>query len=200
MRKLIVIIMAVALITASCGANPSDSNSAEQEEREVQTDGYELLVGNAPAHSMDGHSPTRNTINAWVDTWKVPGQLAFTYILNNAGEATGYYVFVGPPVSYCASLTPTWDWEVVDLGDSNGHHIIPAPGIDGVYYSGGQCIQYFGVDATTGALLEFTVGGALNYQTSTQPLPNYIDVPASGITTYDDVTPNADGEYVVPIG
>jgi hypothetical protein len=49
---------------------------------------------------------------------------------------------------------------------------------------------------SVGALLEFTAGGSLNFVNSTQPLPNWIDIPALGHTELSDITPNADGEYI----
>lgn len=194
--RFVILVLAVALAVALAGCSSgAHHESAQRSESRRQQRSYQDLAAAQPAHGMN-YSPTRNTINTWVDTWTVRGQLAFTYILNQQGEPVGYYVFEGPPVSYCASLTPTY--KLVDPGGSsdNGNISVPAPSLDGVYYSGGQCIQYYGKDALTGRLLEFTAGGALNFINSTQPLA--ITAPPLGITRLDQVHPNAQGQYLKP--
>lgn len=194
MRRLILAVAAVALLAAACGEEADHDNAAQLSESATRQNGYEGLVVAQPAHTM-AFSPTRQTINAWIDTWGQQGVLSFTYILNQVGDKVGYYVFQGPPVSYCASLTPNYERLDVDLGEHSGDAVVPAPSADGVYYSGGQCIAYYGIDASTGTLIEFTVGGTLNYVSSTQPL--YLDAPPLGLTTVDDLTVNEDGTYTV---
>lgn len=190
MRRLTIpaIVLASLLTFAACETEGS-SPPAQASERAIQQDSYSRLAAAQPAKTM-GYSPTRFTINRWVETWGQQGTLAFTYILNELGQKVGYYVFVGPPVSYCASLTPTYRFDKVNADGAGGADEqvqVPAPSIDGVYYSGGQCTAYYGVDAKTGQLIEFTAGGTLNYVTSTQPL--YLDevVPQLGLTSTDDV-------------
>jgi hypothetical protein len=180
-------VVGIFLITTA-GACGSDGNG-QASETKTQQSGYDKLVAEQPAHTMP-YSPSRDTINGWIDTWGVKGQLAFTYILNANGEKIGYYVFQGPPVTYCAALTPNYKIHY----DSNGNFTTPAPGIDGVFYSGGQCSDYIGKDATTGNIIDFTVGNGQNFITATQPL--YLNVPPLGYTKIADVHKNSDGEYV----
>lgn len=198
MRKVISSLIAIILLASACG-EVSGQDSAQEQETESRQGSYEALVGAQPAPTMN-YSPTRETVSAWIETWDTPGQVAFTYLLNFDGDAIGYYVLQGPPVSYCAALTPTYELLPWRHGDTRGYIEVPAPGVDGVYYSGGQCIQYYGIDATTGSLVEFTAGGSLNFFNSTQPLPNFIDIPNFGPTELGDVTPNADGDYIVEAG
>src|SRR5690606_40706282 len=96
-----------------------------------------------PAHVMK-YSPTRETISKWGKTWEKEGKLSYVYLLNSMGDTVGYYVLKGLPVSYCASLTPTWDFTRQD----GKYHQVPAPGIDQEYYgnSGGLCSTYYGFD------------------------------------------------------
>jgi hypothetical protein len=166
------------LIVAACGNDDEDSDRSE---RKTQGTSYSALVAAEPAHGMT-YSPTRRTINRWVDTWNVKGQLAFTYILNNAGEKVGYYVFDGPPVSMCASLTPTYKFVDIPEDGSDSKAQVNAPSLDGVFYSGGQCLSYYGIDASTGSYLEFSIGGALNYLLSSQPLAIDAEVKPLGPT------------------
>lgn len=191
---LTVVLVAIVGFLAACGDD--DDSSSQETESQARQGGYDLLTERQPAETMD-YSPSRETINAWIETWDREGQMSFTYLLDQDGDKIGYFVFQGPPVSYCAALTPTYERIKIDGGADNMDVIVPAPGVDGVYYSGGQCVQYYGIDATTGNLLEFTVGGTLNYLSSTQPL--YLDenIPPLGPTEISELTPNAEGEYVV---
>lgn len=169
---------ALTLLFAACGGEGKSTNS----ERKAQTSSYDQAVAAEPAHGCGSGCPTRHTINAWVDTWKVKGQLAFTYILNNAGDKVGYYVLQGPPVSSCAALTPTYKFVDVAGDGADTRYQVPAPSLDGVFYSGGQCNAYYGIDASTGSYLEFSIGGALNYLLSSQPLAIEADVKPLGPT------------------
>lgn len=207
MRKLKTAITALVLVTglivgtAACGgkenddskANGGKANTQEQETRDVS---YTDLITAQPSETMT-YSPTRETMNAWVRTWNQRGQLSFVYILNADAEKVGYFVFIGPPVSYCVSLAP--DWQPYDYpGDNDGFYdeIVSAPDVDGGYYSGCSMNQFYGVDATTGAVIDFSAGGTLNYFSSTQPLD--LNVVPLGFTKIEDLEKNGDGDYVLP--
>jgi hypothetical protein len=62
---------------------------------------------------------------------------------------------------------------------------LPAPGMDGVYYSGGQCGLYYGIDAVTKTTIAFTVDAAQSMTYFGQPLP--IDAPPLGVATLEKV-------------
>lgn len=169
--------IALVLGLTACEDQP---NSQSQETQRKQ-ESYDKLTAGQPAKSMN-YSPSRETINGWVETWDAPNKLSYVYMRASTGKIIGYYVLKGLPVSMCASLTPTF--EIIDRMDTDFD--VPAPAMDGVYYSGGQCNVYYGFDATTGAYLEFSVGNGLNYQLMDQPLPAE-DVPALGFTKVEDV-------------
>lgn len=161
-------------ITAGACEDDSPGSKATGKESKSQQDQYARLAANQPAHS-GSYSPTRETINAWIDTWmKKPGKKSYVYIQNANGEY-GYYILKGLPVSYCASITPTYKLTQQDLGGNNGKMKVPAPGMDGAYYSGTQCNSYYGMDAESGAYLEFTVGTNQSYFLYDQPMdpPQY---------------------------
>lgn len=176
---LLAAVLAAVALTA-CDAQPP----SQQQEADARQSSYDNLTANQPAQSMN-YSPTRETVNFWVETWDEPGKLAFVYLQNALGEITGYFVLEGPPVSYCALLTPSYE----TIG-REGRVVVPAPGIDGAYYGDGPCHQYYGRDATTGAFVEFTAAGAQNYLLYDQPLtfdgrPEPMPL---GQTTVDDVS------------
>jgi hypothetical protein len=170
------VLVTAVLAVAALVACTSDSSSDKEAKSRNGT--YDQLVAKQPAHSMT-YSPTRDTINFWIDTWgKQPNKLAYVYLQNSEGKLIGYYVLKGLPVSYCAALTPTQQV----AHDDHGNVVVNAPSVDGVFYSGGQCAAYYGRDATTNAYLEYTVGLGINVLLYDQPLPNHPNVPNLGPT------------------
>ncbi len=181
MRKLIIAVTVIlSLIIVGC---EHDVNTADRKERKTQGTNYTSLQDKQPAQTMD-FSPTREGINKWMETWEEPGKLSYVYLIASNGQKVGYYVFEGLPISYCASLTPP------DRRDEDKHYsdqdlVMQAPSMDGVYYSGSQCNQYFGFDATTGSYIEFSIGSGINFFVTEQPLP-IDDVQPLAYTTIEE--------------
>lgn len=179
----LVILTALALVACSS----ESQNTAQNNEAKLRQSSYQRLAAAQPAHTMS-YSPSRDTINFWIDTWgKQPGKLAYVYLLASNGQMIGYYVFKGLPVSYCAALTPTYEF-LDDAVDNRGDRVsidgvlqVPAPGVDGVYYSGGQCSAYYGKDASTNQYIEYTVGQGISALVYERPLPRQ-DVEPLGFT------------------
>lgn len=183
MRRKLIAVALCSVVFAACSGN--DDPSAQEREAKARQDTYERLQSAQPAKSM-GYSPTRETINFWIDTWDEPGKLSYVYLQGATGNMLGYYVFEGLPVNYCAALTPTYDFESRDSTDGNADIMVPAPSVDGVYYSGGQCMTYYGKDATSGSYLEYTAGLGINVLVYEQPLPRQ-DVEPLGFTDIEDI-------------
>lgn len=155
-----------------------------KDDRDRADDAHQTLQQTQPAKTMK-YSPTRETINFWVDTWDEPGKLSYVYLQNPDGEMLGYYVLEGLPVSYCAQISPT---QKVDYPRSEGRILIPTAANDGAYYSGGgSCNTYYGKDATTGAYIEYTAGLGINVLLFDEPLDNVNGVEPLGQTSVDDV-------------
>lgn len=165
--------------SASAG---SDAGAAKKAEQAAQDADYATAVAQVPAAHCDGRCPSRATVNFWIDIWKVPGQLDFVYYREN-GQTTGYYVFAGPPVSLCTSITPPYTTKKINADGSGGADedvIVSAPGMDGVYYSGGDCNRLYGKDATTGRYIGFMIGYGASIVESTTPMPQYAQAPKLG--------------------
>jgi hypothetical protein len=167
---LLTVLLLVLVFVAACGGSSSGESPQDKESKSNQNS-YAQLVAQQPGHTM-AYSPTRSTINFYIDKWgKTPGKLSYVYLQNSSGRIIGYYVFKGLPVTMCAALKPTQkaQW----WSDSNGGSpiLIPQPSADGVYYSGGQCNEYYGEDATTGAFVDYTIGLGINVLLYDQPLP-----------------------------
>lgn len=186
MRKRILSAVAavgVVLALAAC----EDKPAAQAEESQRQQSNYERLAAGQPAGDAN-HSPTRETINFWLETWgQEPGKLSYVYLLAGNGQMVGYFIFEGLPVSYCASLTPTYRFErPYGSGSGTNGHMVPAPAMDGVYYSGGQCDAYYGKDAVSGSYMEYTIGNGISALVYEQPLPRQ-DVEPLGVATIENV-------------
>jgi hypothetical protein len=178
-------LLALGLTIGVAACTGEDKKSTANREAAIRNSSYDRLAAAQPAHTMS-YSPSRDTINFWIDTWSKPNKLSYVYLLASNGQMVGYYVFKGLPVSYCAALTPTYDFRNRDAGDNSADILVPAPGVDGVYYSGGQCSAYYGKDATSGSYLEYTVGQGISALVYEQPLPRQ-DVEPLGFTTIQDV-------------
>ena len=164
-----------ALLLTTAGACDSGSPSSSEREASSRAGSYDALVDSQPAETMN-YSPTREALNGWITTWGSPDAVSYVYLQGQEGQLLGYFVLKGLPVSYCAALTPTY--EQVDAGGTDAPNaIVPAPSVDGVYYSGGQCNTYFGFDASSGAYIEYTVGAGQNVLLYSQPLPQANNVP-----------------------
>lgn len=182
LTRLLTTLAATAALVFTAAACTDDSSQAK--ESRTKQSGYDRLVKRQPAEVMK-YSPTRETINKWIDTWEKPGKLSYVYLQNAKGEY-GYFVLKGLPVSYCAMLTPPEETE----GSSGGGLVTKtAPSMDGVYYSGGQCNAYYGIDATTGAYMEFTIGSNQSFFLYDRPmtLPEFRDATPLGQTSIEDV-------------
>lgn len=175
-RALLGLLAIVALVLSTAGACDGDQPTSAQSEGASRDTSYDAQVKRQPAHGME-YSPTRETINHWIDTWDDPNAVSYVYLEAADGSLTGYYVLKGLPVSYCVGLTPPETTTRVDLGDANGDAVVPAPGVDGAYYSGAQCNTYYGFTADTGAYVEFSIGASQGYRLYNQPLPEANNVP-----------------------
>lgn len=161
------------LALAGCTAPTDDEKSRDE--------AYEKVMKSQPGKTLE-YSPTRETINFWVDTWNEPGKLSYVYLQNTGGDVIGYYVLKGLPVSYCAQISPPEDVR----GDS-GRVTTSAPANDGAYYGDGNCNTFYGQDATSGAYVEYTAGMGINVLLFDAPMPNQADAEPLGPTSVDDV-------------
>lgn len=184
MHRLTKVIAGAAGLVLILSASDCSEESSQQVESENRQGGYDRMVEAQPGKTMD-YSPTRETINFWVETWDEPGKLSYVYFQNMEGTVTGYYVLEGLPVSMCAAISPTYEIR----SHSYGNLVVPAPANDGVYYSGGQCNTFYGKDATTGAYVEWTAGMGEKTLLFDQPMQRsaFAEAQPLGETSVEDV-------------
>lgn len=183
--KILIGLVAAVIVLTACD---SVYEPGQKEEINRQQSNYDRLVKQEPAKKMK-YSPSRETINFWIETWgNEPGKLAYVYLVNQSGDLIGYYVLEGPPISTCALLTPNYRITNSDPNDSGTRLVVPAPGMDGVWYpNAGSCQTMYGKEALTGAYREFSTGSAaISHMVTDQPLPQQ-DVKPLGETSIEDV-------------
>jgi hypothetical protein len=111
----------------------------------------------------------------------VPNKVFYIYVLSPMGNPIGYFVGEHRPVNICVAITPPVRLEHADLGQYNGDIPVPAPGIDGVYYSGAACDSHYFWDAATGRYVEI---GNLPFFITDAPLR--LDVPRIEVDMQDE--------------
>lgn len=188
MRKAIITVIALLLVfsAAACESTAPDKE-ASKKEQEKQGQVYEDLTNTQPARGMS-HSPTRDTLNQWAETWEEQGKLSYVYVFAANGQEMGYFIFKGLPVSYCASLTPPDKVEKVETYGSPDPAVVrAAPSLDGAYNGNCNYQQLFGFDAVSHTYYEFTGGGSFNYFLADQPMSQFETMKPAGDATYDDV-------------
>lgn len=169
-RVIAAVVAALFGIVVLTGCDEGKETSGVKTEQKSGESNHDRLVEQQPAENMD-YSSTRETINFFTETWGQKGKVAYTYLMNSTGDVIGYYVTEGPPVSMCTSIRPTYKIEIPDVtGDNTVPVVVPAPGADGAYYSGGECNTYYAKDANTGAYVQFTAGMGINPLLYDQPL------------------------------
>lgn len=182
--KVIAIACIGMLALSACSETRGNGDNQER------NSAYSQMQESQSAKTMS-YSPTRETINFWVETWDEPGKLSYVYLQNNEGDMLGYYVLEGLPVSYCAQISPNYH---IDGGQ--GRVVVPAPANDGAFYGEGNCDTYYGKDATTGAYLEYTAGMGINVLLFSEPMPrlNHQDIQPLSDTEVGDEEIAEDGE------
>lgn len=187
MIKIVAVIIAALFAVTLTGCESSPPSAAEKAASD-RNKGVDTIRKNQPVSPME-HSPTLKTIDRWTKTWGKKGTVAYVYMKRQDGTLDGYYVLDGPPVNYCVSGSPTYDMVEEDLGESKGKMMVPAPGLDGAYYGGCDPSRYYGFDAVTGQVIEYTDGFIMTAQLSDQPLP--LDKqPKPYVSSIEDVNKN----------
>lgn len=178
-----VLLMAVAL-TACYGVT-------DQEQREINAQneavsGAQTIVGADPMT----HYESALGIKFWRDTMNKPGNLWYVYRIDDFGKYYAYNICNTVPLSYGVSTTNPKKL----MRDEEGHwHVVPAAGLDGVYWSGVDPSLYYCRDVSSGAMINFLSTKAEFYN---QPL----DLVSMGSDEVPLITFKVQAEPAVPQG
>jgi hypothetical protein len=184
------VVLALVIGVSACGGE-SENEKAHKDQATTRQAEFARLSHQEKIDQAT-FSPTRRTINFWTKTWgHDPNKLSYVYMQADNGQLTGYYIFRGLPVTECAALTENYEFVDPKGDDEKTLYQVPAPGVDGVYYSGGQCDVYYGEDALTHSFMEFSLSGGQSFQLYEKPLPRQ-HVEPLGFTTIEDVKEKGD--------
>lgn len=156
-----VAVVALTIVLGACDSAPDQR--AQDAARSSQS--VERIIAQQPVQSGN-YSPTRATINGWVQTWMTrPGVKYYAYLYTN-GQPLGYYVLQGPPVSYAAGATEPYRRQC----DGSGCFDRANPGQDAAFANvGSGQFQFYGMDAQTSRIVEWG-GVGVTYIGSSAPL------------------------------
>ena len=149
--SVVALLVVIAGVSAACG---------EDVDMQQAKSNLALAQATVPVEPMD-HFLAREALRFWRDTMNVPSKLWYVYRINDLGQYYAYNICDTVPLSYGVSTTSS-----VRIVGSYGA-VVPAAGLDAVYWSGADPSLYYCRDAATGAMLHFLSSKAEWYD---QPL------------------------------
>ena len=168
MKKLIVkltILVLGCMLLVGCGGSSETAQQVDQ-----KTQGEVLLRAQAiePIYEIQNFL-SRKAINKWLKRVDVPNKEWYVYLhAPMTGEILGYYVSSTVPLSYGVAISNPV--QIINSGNVDDA-VIPAPSLDGVFYSGIDERTWYFFDAETDTLITTN----MNVSFMDQPLD--IDVP-----------------------
>lgn len=169
MRKtlplLTLILTVLGLLFAGCNNVPS----ADQTNNQARDKLMNRATTQVPVPDVHNFIARKN-LAEYMRRMDNPSKVWYVYLLGDNGNIIGYHVGTYPQ-SVCTFMTPPKK----EQDAYNGSVVVPAPGLDGVYYGSGGCNSSFMFDESTGAMV--LIGG-LKFLAYDQPL----DIKAQPLT------------------
>src|SRR5688500_6318635 len=119
-RFIALVLIGLVLFAGSC-----EEDEGQRQAQTADAGRRQASVESQVAKQTDAttdYPPTGATINCGIVTWDEPGKLACVYLQAANGQLLGYHILEGPPVSMCASITPTYDFVDADEFQSARWH------------------------------------------------------------------------------
>lgn len=155
MRRAVALIFILALTTLALVMSGCESNNPQSEQRRSSIEDRAESFSRAEALlpiPRNENFPLRQVLVEYTVRQDLVNHPWYTYILNDLGAVTHYFVSTAVPVNSCAFLGSTEDIR----DDKDGNLILTAPSLDGIYYGGSgaasACNGWIFVDAGTGVL------------------------------------------------
>lgn len=167
MRKLLITCLTIGLAMTLTACNAESDETTSERGARVQESIMQKAQSSVPVPQTNNFL-TRKAVAKWMERMDQPQKLFYIYVLADTGNVIGYYVAQTRPVSECALMTAPKRLERGDRGSYGGDFQMPAPALDGVYYTGGcDSGEAFFFDAETDAFIGLS---GLNYFVADQPL------------------------------
>ena len=122
--------------------------SVQDVDKEVQESVLARAQAAVPAYQIDNFL-SRKAVNEWLSRVDTSDKLWYVYVMADTGAFIGYYISRTIPLSYGVSITNPQQALVEFAGDP----VLPAPGLDGVFYTGVDKTAWYFFDAETDALI-----------------------------------------------
>lgn len=158
MKKILLILALLAGPTLAMGEKPNPDPAVQAERANVaaQMDVKSRATVAVPVPKTSNFQARKN-IAEFMNRTDEQGKVWYVYErARGSGEILGFYTSSSYPQSVCTFMTPPEEIKKVnvDLGQNYGTTAIStkAMALDGVYYSGGDCPDFF-FDYTTGAMV-----------------------------------------------
>lgn len=152
MKKIISIIVALVLLaTAVVMVGCSEESDSYKEDRKIQEDIMQKAQAAVPIYETQNYL-SRLAINEYMKRMDTPDKLWYIYPMTESGAYIGYYISRTYPISIAVAMSNP----LQKLSGNNGNVVVPAPGIDGVYYNGVDPSLYYFFDASTDAMVLLT--------------------------------------------
>jgi len=141
--KILSIVVLAVIVTGifATGCAPTPQDVDRQAQQDILSNGQAV----EPVYQTQNFL-ARGAINEWAKRMDTPDKLWYVYEYADSGVVLGYYISRTVPLSYGVSLTNP---ERMISGAAS----MPAPGVDGVFYTGVDEDLYFFFDAETDTLI-----------------------------------------------
>lgn len=177
-------IAVVGLALVGCfDQNTTAAERADQANKRAQNDVKARATQSVPVPQITNFQARKN-IEEYLKRLDEPGKVWYVYERAPlTGEILGYYTSSSYPQSVCTFMTPPEQVEEVSVAGSGANPVstTTAMALDGVYYKGGSCPDFF-FDYNTGAMIVLDEGALANAYD--QPLN--MDVPNFGFKEDDE--------------
>lgn len=158
MKKIILTssIIAASLALAGCkDTTQSAAERADQANKQAQNDTKARATQAVPVPHITNFQARKN-IEEYLNRLDEPNKVWYVYErAPMTGEILGYYTSSSYPQSVCTFMTQPEEIEETRVGGGTGPNpvsVTTAMALDGVYYKGGSCPDFF-FDYNTGAMV-----------------------------------------------
>ena len=182
--KFVGVALTLAVALGIMANSECDRNESTREGIRAQEQNMRRAVSQTAVPQMRNFL-TRKTIAEWLKRQDVANRPSYIYVFTMGSRTPlGYFVAKSRPVNICTSITPPKrEYSVMGSGPNP---LGPAPALDGVYYAGSGCNQWYFFDAETNGLVELTTD-IFGIFSSDVPLELNVDVPRlKGKVTFNE--------------
>jgi hypothetical protein len=154
-KSIFVVVATIALTLSLAGCKESVQTAAEKADaanKQAQNDVKARATQAVPVPHISNFQARKN-IEEYLNRLDEPNKVWYVYERAPlSGEILGYYTSSSYPQSVCTFMTQPEEVEEVSVAGPNPISTTTAMALDGVYYKGGSCPDFF-FDYNTGAMI-----------------------------------------------